>query len=108
MRTTHLLALAVDMPFMTADELCSLWERATTGCGVVPTVAERAEPLAAIYPAEAATDCQAALAGHDFSLQLVVRKLAAAVKVTLWPVPDLRTSLYQSVNDPSDFKEGRF
>jgi molybdenum cofactor guanylyltransferase len=103
MRTTHLLVLAVDMPFMTADELGSLWERTTAGCGIVPTIAERAEPLAAIYPAEAATDFQAALAGHDFSLQLVVQKLAAAVKVKLWPVPDARASLYQSVNEPSDF-----
>jgi molybdopterin-guanine dinucleotide biosynthesis protein A len=102
MRTTHLLVLAVDMPFMTANELGSLVERATTGCGVVPTIAERAEPLAAIYPAEAGVNFRAALAGHDFSLQLLVRELAAAVRVKLWPVPDLRTSLYQSVNEPND------
>jgi len=108
MRTTHLLVLAVDMPFMTAAELGNLWERATTGCGVVPIIAERAEPLAAIYPAEAAADFHAALAGHDFSLQLVVRKLGAAAKVQLCPVPGLRKSLYQSVNEPSDFKERRF
>src|SRR4051812_47141126 len=40
MRTTHLLVLAVDMPFMTAGELGSLLERASDGCGVVPTIAE--------------------------------------------------------------------
>src|SRR3954463_11962510 len=51
MRTTHLLVLAVDMPFMTAGELGSLLERASDGCGVVPTIAEWAEPLAAVYPA---------------------------------------------------------
>ena len=104
MRTTHLLVLAVDMPFMTAGELGSLWERATTGGGVVPTIAERAEPLAAIYPAEAGVAFRAALVGHDFSLQFVVRKLAAAGKLKLWPVPDLRTSLYQSINKPGDLK----
>lgn len=108
MRTTHLLALAVDMPFMTAGELGSLCERAKTGCGVVPTIAERAEPLAAIYPAEAATDFQAALSDSAFSLQPLVRKLAATGKITLWPVTKETAHLYRSVNEPDDLKEGRF
>ena len=108
MRTTHLLVLAVDMPIMSAAELGSLLERATKGCGVVPTVAERAEPLAAIYPAEAATDFQAALSDSVFSLQPLVRKLAATGKITLWPVAKDSARLHRSVNEPSDFKEGRF
>src|SRR4051812_27743165 len=66
MRTTHLLVLAVDMPFMTAGELRTLCEGAREGCGVVPKIADQAEPLAAIYPAEAATDFEAALGGSDF------------------------------------------
>jgi molybdopterin-guanine dinucleotide biosynthesis protein A len=103
MRTTHLLGLAVDMPFMTADELANLWERASEGRGIVPMIADQAEPLAAIYPAEAATDFQAALAGSDFSLQPLVRKLAKAGKVRLWALRDARANLYRSVNDPSDF-----
>ena len=104
MRTTHLLVLAVDMPFMTADELGSLLERASEGCGVVPTIAERAEPLAAIYPAEAATDFQAALSDAVFSLQPLVRKLAATGKITLWPVTKEAAHLYRSVNEPHDLK----
>ena len=102
MRATHLLVLAVDMPFMTAGELGSLWERASEGCGVVPTIAERAEPLAAIYPAEAATDFQAALSDSVFSLQPLVRKLAATGKITLWPVTKEAAHLYRSVNEPCD------
>jgi molybdopterin-guanine dinucleotide biosynthesis protein A len=102
MRTTHLLVLAVDMPFMTAGELGGLREHATTRCGVVPTIAERAEPLAAIYPTEAATDFQAALSDSVFSLQPLVRKLAATGKITLWPVANEAAHLYRSVNEPCD------
>lgn len=102
MRTTHLLVLAVDMPFMTGREFGSLWERASEGRGVVPTIAGRAEPLAAIYPAEAATDFRAALSGSDFSLQPLVRKLAATGKITFWPVAKEAVHLYRSVNDPDE------
>ena len=108
LRTTHLLVLAVDMSFMTAEELASLCELATEGRGVVPVIGERAEPLAAIYPAEATLDFQAALMGLDSSLQSVVRKLALVGKVMLWPVRDARANLYQSLNEPGDIKEGRF
>src|SRR3954465_3578690 len=65
LRATHLIALAVDMPLMTSDELRRLLEQVTEGWGIVPIVDGQAEPLAAIYPAEAATDFQAALAGAD-------------------------------------------
>src|SRR5205085_10970028 len=64
-RTTHLLALAVDMPFMTSEQLAILRELAGEGRGVVPVIGERAEPLAAIYPAEAAVNFATALAGAD-------------------------------------------
>jgi len=105
MQTTHLLALAIDMPFMTAAELGNLLERATESCGVVPTIGERAEPLAAIYPAEGAKDFQAALAGSDFSLQHLVRKMAAAGRIKLSPVAKEHAHLYRSVNETADLKE---
>jgi molybdopterin-guanine dinucleotide biosynthesis protein A len=106
--TTHLIVLAADMPFMVANELRYLQKLATEGRGVVPIIEERAEPLAAIYPAPAAEDFQCALEGPDFSLQSIVRKLAAAGKVTLCRVPEKRANLYRSVNEPGDIKEGRF
>ena len=49
MRTTHLVVLAVDMPFVTGEQMRQLISFAETGRGVVPTVGEQAEPLAAIY-----------------------------------------------------------
>ena len=108
MRTTHLLALAVDMPFMTSGQLAVLRELAAEGRGVVPVIGERAEPLAAVYPAEAAVDFAAALAGNNFSLQRVIQKLAAEEKVRLYAVPLQDEHFYRSVNEPGDFKEGRF
>jgi molybdopterin-guanine dinucleotide biosynthesis protein A len=106
--TTHLIVFAVDMPFMSAGEFRRLLELATEGCGVVPIIGERAEPLAAIYPATAARDFQAALAGQDLSMQSVVRRLAQIGKVKLSEVPDAGANLYRSVNEPGDLKEGRF
>lgn len=108
MRTTHLLALAVDMPLMTSEQLDVLRELATEGRGVVPVIGEQTEPLAAIYPAEAAMDFATTLAGKDFSLQRVIRRLAAGEKVALFAVPVEDQHVYRSMNEPGNFKEGRF
>jgi molybdenum cofactor guanylyltransferase len=102
--TTHLIALAVDMPFMTSEQLDVLCGLVAEGRGVVPVIAERAEPLAAIYPAEAADDFATALAGPDFSLQRVIRKLAVDQKVRLFSVPAEQEHFYRSVNEPGDLK----
>lgn len=103
MRTTHLLALAVDMPFITVEQLEKLPELATEKRGVVPLNAERAEPLAALYPARAAVDFQAALAGSDFSLQRLIRRLVADDKVGFWPIAREASHLYRSINEPGEF-----
>jgi molybdopterin-guanine dinucleotide biosynthesis protein A len=104
MRTTHLIALAVDMPFMTSDVLRRLLQQATEACGIVPIIGGQAEPLAAIYPAEAAADFQAALAGADFSLQPLVSKLQALDKIKLWSASNEVAHFYRSVNEPGDFE----
>jgi molybdopterin-guanine dinucleotide biosynthesis protein A len=93
---------------MTAKTLRNLCSLAQTGRGVVPVIGERTEPLAAIYPAEAAADFATALAGTDFSLQPIIRTLAADEKISLFAVPAPDEYLYGSVNELKDFKEGRF
>jgi molybdopterin-guanine dinucleotide biosynthesis protein A len=108
MQTSHLIALAVDMPFMTGEQMRALWRLATIGCGVLPVIGERAEPLAAIYSREAASDFLAALAGDDFSLQQLSRGLLQGRKLRVFQVLQGETELYRSVNEPGDFKEGRF
>jgi molybdopterin-guanine dinucleotide biosynthesis protein A len=108
MQTSHLVVLAVDMPFVTREQLRFLCTMVSEGRGVVPLIGQRTEPLAAVYPAAAAVDFAAALAGTDFSLQRIVRKLAADEKVRLYAVPDKDGHFYRSVNEPGDLKEGPF
>lgn len=105
MRTTHLVVLAVDMPFMTAEQIRELSSHCQEQRGAVPTIGEQAEPLAAIYPAKAAGDFADALAGSDFSLQTIIRKLAANHTVMLFPVPAGHEHFYRSVNEPGDLTE---
>jgi molybdopterin-guanine dinucleotide biosynthesis protein A len=102
MQTSHLVVLAVDMPFMTSEQMRFLCGLAIVGCGLVPVVNDRAEPLAAIYPREAATDFAAALAGSNFSLQTLTRNLARAGRIQMLDVPEEARDFYRSVNEPGD------
>src|SRR2546423_3825566 len=52
----HLLALAIDMPFMTERYLRGLCQRLVSNRGIVPMIGNRAEPLSAIYPRESRDD----------------------------------------------------
>jgi len=102
MGTSHLLVLAVDMPFVTREQLHHLCSLATQGCGVVPMIGARAEPLGAVYPKESALDFAAALASSDFSLQALVRKLEAVGQVRMVHVLPQDEHLYRSLNSPSE------
>jgi len=106
MQTSHLVVLAVDMPFMTGEQMQFLWSLATTGRGVLPMIGSRAEPLAAIYPREAGSDFFAALAGDDFSLQNLSRDLVEDGKLRALQVSPDDEELYRSVNEARDL-EGR-
>ena len=105
MRTTHLIALAVDMPFINGKQLRELRSIVTDRCGVVPIVRGQAEPLVAIYPAEAASDFAEALSGSDFSLQRIVRQLMETGKIRSIPIAEASAPLYRSVNAPGDLSE---
>lgn len=100
MHGTHLLALAIDMPFLNARYLRSLCGRIEPGCGVLPKIGSRAEPLTAIYPAEARVDFATALAGTDFSLQELTKRLAGAARVRVVPVEGSDIELFRNLNDP--------
>lgn len=108
METSHLVVLAVDMPFMTGDQMRALWSLSVIGHGVLPMIGQRAEPLAAIYPLETCSDFQRALADGDFSLQRLTRNLVEAGKLRLLSVPPPDEALYRSVNEPADIKAGEF
>lgn len=102
-RTTHVLALAVDMPLMTSEHLRWLQTKVRPGCGVVPVRSGHYEPLCAIYPVETCNVARAAMTSHDFSVNSLVaslreKKLMSGCILT----PDM-TDLYQNANSPDDF-----
>jgi molybdopterin-guanine dinucleotide biosynthesis protein A len=104
MRSAHLLALAVDMPFMTEKFLRYLSEQIEPRVGVVPKIDNRPEPLAAIYPREAEIDFRDALAGADFSLQTIARRLVQAGKLRELSVPEREKKLFLNMNQPVDLQ----
>jgi molybdopterin-guanine dinucleotide biosynthesis protein A len=103
-QTSHLAVLAVDMPFMTSKQMQVLWSLAKPGCGVLPMIGDRAEPLAAIFPQEADSDSFAALAGDNFSLQRLSRSLVQEGKLRVLQVSQSETRLYRSANEPGDLR----
>ena len=102
MRGTHLLAMAIDMPAMTAAHLAMLWRAASPGCGVLPCIGDQMEPLPAIYPAEALPVASGLLAGADVSLGIFTRALAAAGRMKTQTIARLDTKLYANWNTPAD------
>jgi len=101
MQTVHLLALAIDMPFMTENYLRAMCEAIEPGRGVVAKIDNRAEPLAAVYPREAEIDFRNALIGNDFSLQNVIRSLVTSKKLLPISVTKQERRLFRNVNDAS-------
>ncbi len=102
MQTDALIALAIDMPFMTCAHLQFLVSLATAGQGVLPMIGQRAEPLAAVYPREAHRDFVMGLKGNAFSLQSLSHNLVQRDKLRIFPVPENETKLYKNVNQPED------
>jgi molybdenum cofactor guanylyltransferase len=101
MRTAHLLALAIDMPFMSDKYLRFLCDQIEPGSGVVPMIGDRAEPLSAIYPVEAAVDLNAALSGSDFSLQTVTNQLIKDGGLRAVSVAGKEKEFFRNLNKPA-------
>lgn len=104
LRTTHLLALAVDLPHMTADHLQSLWRLAGRGRGVIPQPADYFEPLCAIYPAEACILAGESLAAGRYSLQSLAHALTEKGLMHPHPLKAVELPLYHNTNRPEDLK----
>jgi len=104
MKTSHLLALAVDLPRITVEPLRKLESLATPGCGVIPERDEFLEPLCAIYPREAAAAAESALAGEDVSLHGLSRILLRDGRLRAYALTDAEKSLFQNANSPADLR----
>jgi molybdopterin-guanine dinucleotide biosynthesis protein A len=104
-RTNYLLALAVDMPLMNEGHLRFLYNQVQPGCGVLPTIGDLAEPLAAIYPIEAQVDVITALSGNDFSLQTLTNQLVKTGKLQAIRVPEKEQRYYRNFNEVGDMDD---
>lgn len=96
------LVLAVDMPTMTPAYLSGLMSDAETGCGVVPVLDGSAEPLAAVYPREAAVEAKRAMQSGDFSMQRLIRILVDKKLVRLRMVSKAERPFFTNWNSPTD------
>jgi molybdopterin-guanine dinucleotide biosynthesis protein A len=101
-RTTSEHLLGIDMPFMTSEFLREVFKRTRPGCGVVPMIENRAEPLAAIYPRDTDVDFNATLSGNNFSLQPLVAQLITLGKLQAVQVADAERVLFRNLNESSD------
>jgi molybdopterin-guanine dinucleotide biosynthesis protein A len=101
---SHLLALAIDLPAMTAVHLASLWQAATPGCGVLPWLNDLPEPLPGVYPAEAAPVAARLLAGEDVSLRAFADALLAAGRMKKLNIASPDAVLYENCNTPSEWR----
>jgi molybdopterin-guanine dinucleotide biosynthesis protein A len=103
LRTTHLLALGIDLPCMTTTMLLRLWESAQPGRGVVPQTDDGFEGLCAVYPAESGPAAAAALARNDLALRTLLGALIRQQRLTVMPLEPSEQALFLNVNTPSDF-----
>ncbi len=99
----HLLALAIDLPHLSASQLQWIAEMAAPEVGAAPLIDDLIEPLAAVYPRESAQFFRDALDTREyFSLQPLIRELADAGRMRLINVASSDRELYKNVNTPED------
>jgi len=100
-----LLVLAVDMPAMTPDFLCSLTDAARKGAGFVP-VTDRIQPLAALYPCAALEIAEKLLRDGRQKMGCFVDELSARSLVRRIDVPSAQWPLFTNWNRPGDVAAG--
>jgi molybdopterin-guanine dinucleotide biosynthesis protein A len=105
MTTSHLLALAVDLPQLTAEYVEKLVALTPSGKGVVPYNEGREEPLTALYPKQAAGLALEALASEDVSLRSFVRKLRLQNLLVEYRAPPEERILHRNLNTPEDLAD---
>jgi molybdopterin-guanine dinucleotide biosynthesis protein A len=96
------LVLAVDLPEMTVEYLCSLEKNATEQCGIVPELDGWFQPLSAIYPKAVLPAVRSHLAGEDKSLQQLLRELVGNGQMRALPVVEGERPLFRNLNTPQD------
>jgi len=106
LRTSHLLALGVDMPRMTLEFLKKLTTMPGHGAGVIPENDGWFEPLGAVYPVLAAAAAAHAITqSDDASMQNFARLLCGQNLLRSYALSESERSLYLNVNTPGDLPD---
>jgi len=105
MQTTHLLALAIDLPRIEPTHLRRLWKLARPGCGVIPMNGDQYEPLCAIYPGGeiSVTAAESALSGDDVSLRGFAGALLDRGRLRVVSVAEAERNCFLNANTPEEF-----
>ena len=100
----HLIALAVDLPHLTARFLKTLIEHTSPEVGAVPATPHGFEPLCAVYPNTPTSRAAiaAALASHDLSLQHLLRAAVDSGWMRSVPIPEADLPQFTNWNSPQD------
>lgn len=98
----HVLALAVDLPFLTPACLSRITSRATATSGCVPELDGFLQGTAALYPRTLLPLAEQALREKNFALQSLLRKALAAGLMHPLPVPEEDRPLFSNWNAPED------
>jgi molybdopterin-guanine dinucleotide biosynthesis protein A len=104
MQSSHLLALAVDLPSMTVEHLRKIAGMANPACGVIPRNQDHLEPLAAIYPKQAVSLARSALTSQDFSMRSFAGELLRLELLRDYVLSAEERGLYQNLNTPQDLE----
>ena len=97
-----LLALAVDLPGMSADWLRGLAARCSENSGVVPRVQGNLEPLAAFYPKAALPLAVSLLNENSNAVKHFAERCAQAALVNFVDVPGDETRVFKNCNSSAD------
>ena len=101
-----LLALAVDLPDMTADFMRRLATHCHAGSGVVPRTRQGLEPLAAFYPRAMQPIAAAMLHEGRAAMTEFVRRGVEAGLVDEWACPPADEAWFRNWNEPEDASPG--
>ncbi|MCC5808487.1 MAG: molybdenum cofactor guanylyltransferase [Opitutales bacterium] len=97
------LVLAVDIPFMPAEYLRRLMERARADRSVIPKLNEAHEPLAAVYSTAALESALEQIRAGRFSLRQWTNILVARGLAEELPVPPELSPGFTNINTPDDW-----
>lgn len=104
MATTHLLALAVDLPLMQENHLKTLVNLATEESGVLPQTGNFLEPLCAVYARSAAATVRNYFLEDKGSLQPLLQELLRKKLMKIYPVPPAEEKFYFNMNTAGEFQ----